>query len=295
MINMTHEVHAVETEKIIDSVTDNIKAKDTQNDTNIVTSVSRALDILESLGQAENGMRLTALGQQLKLPPSTVHRLLNTLHSKGYVQQEESTGIYYLSTRILRLQANISTRMHLVERAIPYLNRLAQESQVSAHLAVLNDLNVVYLETRCVGVYLPFYAAPGRMAPAYCTGLGKVLLANLDDEDQCSRIARMEFQQWTATTLADADALTTHLQHVQRQGYAIDQGEFNPETRCVAAPIRNQHNQTIAAISVGGANIGEKEQWIEKFTPIVVASAQEISRQLGWQAPSHAPNSPSSL
>lgn len=258
------------------------------HDTNIVNSVSRALDILEALGQAENGMRLTLLSQQLKLPPSTAHRLLNTLQSKGYVQQEETTGVYYLSTRVLRLQANISKRMHLVERAIPYLNRLAQESQVSAHLAVLNDLDVVYLETRCVGIYLPYYAAPGRMAPAYCTGLGKVLLAYLDDEEQRARIARMELHPWTATTLADADALIPHLKLVRQQGHAIDQGEFNPETRCVAAPIRNQHNQIIAAISVGGAKIAHPEAWMEKFIPVVVANAREISRQLGWQAATHA-------
>jgi DNA-binding IclR family transcriptional regulator len=259
---------------------------------NLVNSVSRALDILESLGQAENGLRLTTLGQRLNLPPSTVHRLLNTLQSKGFVGQEETTGIYYLSPRILHLQANISRRIHLVECAIPYLNHLAQESEVSAHLAVLNEEHVVYLETRCIGVYLPFYAAPGRMAPAYCTGLGKVLLAQLPEEELRARIERMELRQWTANTLAEPSALLEHLQRVRQQGYAIDHGEFNVETRCVAAPIRNQHNQTIAAISVGGANIEHKEAWIQRFIPIIIANAQEISRQLGWQSPSTSAGTP---
>lgn len=253
----------------------------------LVNSVSRALDILEALGQAESGMRLTVLGAQLKLPPSTVHRLLTTLQSKGFVEQEEATGLYYLSTRVLSLQANISRRMHLVERTIPHLNRLAQESQVSAHLAVLNDLDVVYLETRCVGVYLPYYAAPGRMAPAYCTGLGKVLLAHLDEEEQRARVMRMDLQQWTPTTLTDPAALLTHLRQVRQQGYALDQGEFNRETRCVAAPIRNLHNQTIAAISVGGNTIQHKEAWLKQFIPIIITSAHEISRQLGWQPPAN--------
>ena len=256
------------------------------NESRVVNSVSRALDILESLGQAENGLRLTALGQQLKLPPSTVHRLLNTLQSKGFVEQEESTGIYYLSTGVLRLQANISKRLHLVERAIPFLNRLAQESQVSAHLAALNDLDVVYLETRCVGVYLPYFAAPGRTAPAYCTGLGKMLLAELPEEEQRARITRMELRPWTPTTLVKPETLLAHLQQTRQQGYAIDLGEFNIETRCVAAPIRNQHNQTIAAISVGGTSIQHKERWMQRFIPIMVANAQELSRQLGWQPPS---------
>ncbi len=255
------------------------------SEANIVTSVSRALDILESLGQAENGLRLTALGQQLNLAPSTVHRLLNTLQNKGFVEQEEPTGPYHLSTRVLLLQANVSKRLHLVERAIPFLNRLAQESEVSAHVAVLNEMDVVYLETRCIGVYLPYYAAPGRMAPAYCTALGKVLLAYLADDEQRAKVERMELRQWTANTLAQAETLLAHLQCVRQQGYALDRGEFSLDNRCVAAPIRNQHNQVIAAISVGGRSIAQDEAWMQKFIPIVIAYAQEISHQLGWQAP----------
>jgi IclR family KDG regulon transcriptional repressor len=248
----------------------------------IVESVSRALDIIDLLGESTNGMRLTELSRALDIPHPTVYRLLNTLSAKGFVVQEEESSRYYLSTRILRLQGNIARRLSLVERSVPILNHLVQELSMVSHLAILSEDQVVYLESRRQDWYSGYYYPTGRSGDAHSTALGKVLLAFLPD-DQCNTLVnRLNLVSRTPYTITDRDEFKRHLDTIRQRGYAIDEQESSLDSYCVAAPIRNPAGHAIAALSVSTSPSAVRHENLERMIQAVIRGAKDISREMGW-------------
>jgi IclR family acetate operon transcriptional repressor len=154
----------------------------------------------------------------------------------------------------------------------------------TVHLAVLDRLEVVYLEKlhglHAIGL---MSSQVGGRALAYCTGLGKVLLAFVEPEAVRTQFSDFQFIRFTSTTLADVDALLAELEAIRRVGYAFDWGEHESEVRCIAAPVRDAHGKVIAAISLAGpANRMEPLDRPEQVN-LVLRSAQEISSWLGYR------------
>jgi IclR family transcriptional regulator, KDG regulon repressor len=249
---------------------------------NLVASVDRAIDILEALGQSERGMQLSELSRMVGLPHSTAYRILNTLRNRNFVEQHETTRAYQLSTRILQLQTNVVGNLSLVEKAIPVMNRLAKELSASSHLAILGETEVVYLESRRGNWILNRASPSNRIAPAYCTALGKVLLASLPEDKLETRMERMHFHPRTPRTITDKHQLIAHLQEVRVSGYALDLEEHLPDISCVAAPIRDQAGTVIAALSVAALTQDLAANWVSSIAPMVMAGAHEVSRAMGW-------------
>lgn len=252
------------------------------NEANLVASVDRAVDILEALGQSERGLQLTELSRIVGLPHSTAYRILNTLRNRNFVEQNETTRAYLLSTRILQLQANVVANLSLVEKAIPVMNRLAKELSASSHLAILGDTEVVYLESRRSNWILNRASPSNRIVPAYCTALGKVLLASLPEDKLEIRMERMHLPPRTPRTITDKQQLIAHLQEVRVNGYALDLEEHLPDISCIAAPIYDRTGAVIAALSVAALTQDLAADWVASIAPMVTAGAQEVSRAMGW-------------
>ena len=255
----------------------------------IVQAVDRSLAILEAMAREGGPMALGEISAEVELTRSTVHRLLATLISRGFVHQDPISGRYFLGLKALEVGASCLTTMDIRLIARPFLRNLARECGETANLAVLDGLDVVYIDQVEAESIVKMRARLGSRGPAHCTGSGKVLLAALSDEELDRCLAGRILKRYTARTITDPERLREELRRVRKEGYAVDFGEMEPAIRCAAAPVRNYEGQVICAVSISGPNTridGDRLRTV--LVPAVRRTAQEITRELGG-LPSRGP------
>jgi len=217
-----------------------------------IRAVDRGLLVLSVLSDGKP-RTLTDLSEEIALNSSTTFRLLATLTYHNYVERDEQTGEYRLGLACLELARAYHAGNTIRRAALPQLERLRDDSTETVHLGVLNKMEVVYLEKlhglHAVGLMT---SRVGGRSPAYCTGLGKALLAYADPQKVREYFGQNDLTRYTNTTIQSLDELMTDLEQIRRQGYAFDQGEHEAEVRCVAVPIFDANGQTVAALSVSG-------------------------------------------
>jgi IclR family acetate operon transcriptional repressor len=216
-----------------------------------VQSVGRTLDILEFLGSSEQEFGVSEIGAATRLSAGTVHRLLGTLVSRGYVRKNQRTRRYSLGLRALTMA--ITARERIGPLALPFLKELMQKSQETANLAVLEDGSTLYIEQ----VFPParalrMFTDPGNRVPLHTTGTGKVLLAYQPPRLLEFILGRTRLSRHTVSTITDLSQLRAELQQVRRDGYASDFEEQEEGVRCLAAPVFGPDGNIFAAMSVSG-------------------------------------------
>ncbi|MGA1843065.1 MAG: IclR family transcriptional regulator [bacterium] len=249
----------------------------------IVHSVSHAMDILESfLGDdAEQGV--TTLSMKLKLPKNNIFRLLSTLQCRGYVEQNENTGNYRLGMKTFELGQAFLRRMGLVNQAHSILDHLVLQTSETAYLSVYEDGEVIYVDM--VETKHPVRIIPmiGKRVPAHCTAVGKVQLAYKSREEIKRIIKERGLRSYTPNTVVDEEVFLAHLEEVARNGYAIDNEEYEEEVRCVACPVWDYTNSVVAGVTISGPTLRMPEERIrDPLIPILKQAALEISHRLGY-------------
>ncbi|WP_313885432.1 IclR family transcriptional regulator [Desulfallas sp. Bu1-1] len=247
----------------------------------IVQSVERALTILEALGDSGGSMSINEISEQVGLHKSTVHRLLATLGTRGYVQQEPHTMRYKLGIKVLELSNQMLSGIDVWKEAVPYMRRLANTTGEAIHLAIINDYEVVYIEKVEGTSSIPMYSQIGKRAPAHCTAVGKVLLSSLANDEVRFIISKKGLAAKTERTIVDVNQFLKHLEEVRKCGFAIDDEEHEIGIRCVAAPIRDYRGQVIAALSITGSVNRLTRERISEMVNQVKETARSISRRLG--------------
>ena len=247
----------------------------------VIESVRRSLKIMDLLGESPDGMRLTDIAKTLGLPKGSIFRLLATLASEDYVKKDPENSRYYLGVKILRLQGSVATRSNLVATAIPHMNRLSLKLHETVHLAILDQHRVVYLESRRPEHSFSFYPSVGHVAKAYCTALGKVMLAYLPAADIDVIFLEPEMASRTSNTITSLDALQKELNSTRRRGYAVDNEEQDVGVRCIAGPIRDHRNSVIAALSVSAPSGRLSTDQDTVIAHEVLATCHSISQELG--------------
>ncbi len=246
--------------------------------------VDRAVSVLNALADGKP-RTLTELSKELDINSSTTFRLLATLRSHNLVQSEDSTGNYRLGLACLELSRAYHTGNELRQAALLEMKVLRDDTMETVHLGVLDDMEIVYLEKleglHAIGL---MSSRVGRRAPAYCTGLGKALLAHSDPNFIQDNIEKVNLQKYTDKTIISQAELLNHLEHVSRRGFALDMGEHEKEVRCVAAPIFNQYGKIVAAISVSGPSgridpVEQNQELIDR----TLRAAYNISKNLGYK------------
>jgi DNA-binding IclR family transcriptional regulator len=247
-----------------------------------VEAVRRALRILSCFSLERPEIGVSDLARELGLHKSTIHRLLTTLESEGFIRQTQDSR-YALSWKLFELGAAVPAWQGIRQLVLNVLNPLVTTTGETAHLAVLDGEEVLYLEKVESRHRLRMPSAVGRRVPAYCTALGKAMLADLDGQARERILARAPFPALTRHTRTTAAALRSELTRVRTQGYALDEEELEDGLMCVAAPVRDASGMTCAAISIAGpaSRIGRR---LESDIDAVRAAAKQLSQQLGPHA-----------
>jgi IclR family KDG regulon transcriptional repressor len=252
-----------------------------------IRAVDRGIQVLSVLSDGKP-RTLTELSEEIALNSSTTFRLLATLAYHNYVERDEPTGEYRLGLACLELARAYLVGSDIRQAALPELEKLRDDSTETVHLALLDKMEVVYLEKlhglHAVGLMT---SRVGGRSPAYCTGLGKALLAYTDLEKVSEYFWQAGLHRYTDTTIQTVDELVEHLKQVRGQGYAFDRGEHEAEVRCVAAPIFDLNGQVVAALSVSGP-AGRLEPLETKHELIdrTLQAARAISARLGYHSAS---------
>lgn len=246
--------------------------------------LDRAIRILSVLSDGKP-RTLTELSEEIAINSSTTFRLLATLAYHNYVERDEQSGEYRLGLACLELARAYHAGSYIRRAALPELERLRRDTRETVHLAVLDNMEVFYLEKlhglHAVGLMI---SRVGGRAPAYCTGLGKVLLAYTDPELVRAHFEQTGLQRYTDATIRHVDDLMDHLDIVRQRGYALDQGEHEVEIRCVAAPIFDISGEVVAAISVSGtAGRMEPLETNQALIDRTRQAACTISERLGYR------------
>jgi DNA-binding IclR family transcriptional regulator len=245
-----------------------------------VQSIGRAFAILEEIARNRDGIGLAELSKRVGLHNSTAFHLVKTMVSLGYVRQLKDKR-YRVGRPLFALAASSLDDIEMVALATPVLEDLSRETGESGHFAVrMGDAVVVLARTGGAGAF-QLTDRVGVVRPAHCTALGKVILAGLRPEQLDRFIAGATLDALTPKSITDADALRREVEEVQRIGIAFDDGEFDPELRCVAVPVRDFTGQVAGAIGMSGPVWRLSMQALQSRARLVEAAAARLSADFG--------------
>jgi IclR family KDG regulon transcriptional repressor len=248
-----------------------------------VSSVRRALSMLEIVANSRNGLGVSAVSRKIHAPKSSAHTILLTLERSGFLQRDGRSGKYSLGPKFFVLGDRFLSASEPREQARPFLLDLVEETELTAHLAILDGDQVVYVEKVDSPGLVKMNTWVGRRIDASCTALGKAMIAHIG-VDRFDDIFRSEaLPQRTRRTINSKEVLKRDLQKIRTRGYAVDDEECGIGVRCVASPIFDRRGVVVAAIGVAGTTAQVPKQHLESLGNLALGKAVKISRSLGFK------------
>lgn len=246
-----------------------------------VDAAAKALDLLSAFSFREPRLSLADLAARTGIPRPTAFRLLTTLEQAGFVTK--ASGQYELGIKCFVLGNIVAASLDLRSRSQPHLERLRDATGETVHLAVLDAWQVLYLERLQTPHPIGFMRSRvGGIVPAYCTGLGKTLLAFKPEKAVEAWVATQTLKPMTRQTITSPRRLLRDLRAIRERGYGIDEQEHEIGVRCMAAPISNHAGEVVAAISIAGpADRMPRPIQGSAMAEALVATARAISAELG--------------
>ncbi|MGH9968841.1 MAG: IclR family transcriptional regulator [Pyrinomonadaceae bacterium] len=248
-----------------------------------VTSVERALSILELLASKHQGLSTSDISRLAHLPKSSTSYLLRTLVGRGYVSRDTETGQHTLGIRVLSLGGQAMQGMALREVALPHLRHIVERTRFDAHLAILDHGEAVYIERVEGPGFIKMATWVGRRMVPHVTAVGKALICQLDQNDVKTLFEQHHIKPATAKTITSLPKLLSDLAETRRRGYAVDDEESSDRVRCVAAPVMAPNGEVIAAIGISGTVGQMSDEQLARIGSIIRTSAMKLSGQLGMR------------
>jgi DNA-binding IclR family transcriptional regulator len=249
-----------------------------------VQVLDRAFAALEVLASRSEEFSLAELCVALNLHKSTVHRLMMVLEQHRLVHKSEETGRYRLGLKLFEFGSKAIAAFDLRQHSRPFLNRLLHEIDETVHLCILDDGQVFYVEKIEPQRSVRMACTLASRAPAYCTAVGKAMLAELPEAEVNNIVRRWGLKPLTKNTITTAAGLKAALRRVRMRGYAVDDEEKEKDLRCVGAPVRDHSGRLIAAISISGPSFRVTKERIPQIARVVMRIANELSFELGYLA-----------
>jgi IclR family acetate operon transcriptional repressor len=250
-----------------------------------VQSLTRGLSILECLARAEGGLTLTDVAHRVALPPSTVHRLLATLERTGYVYQAGELGRWYVGLQAFTVGWSFLASRDFAAQSHAYMRRLMEQSGETANLAILDGTEAVFIDQVQCRETMRTIVKLGSRVPLHASGVGKAIFAALPDEQIDAILKVRGLPRITENTITVPETMWASLRVIRQRGWSFDDEEHLPGTRCVAAPIYDEHAESLGAISLAGPSSRLPDARIKQLGPIVSHIAEEITHRLGGRWP----------
>lgn len=253
-----------------------------------IEALARGLEVLSLFSSERPALSLSQIVDILKTNKSTIFRVLSTLESMRYLEQDLVTRLYRPGLKVLQLGFTAINSIEIRQIARPFLEMLSQQVGETVSLAVLDDFHTVYIDRirnqAIVGVVL----GVGSRLPAHCSSLGKVLLAGLPPEELDELLATHELKAYTPKTITSREALRAELEEIRQRGYAIGDEELAVGLRAASAPVRDISGKTIASINVTGlVNHITYSRLDAEIIPTLLETTQSVSAILGYPAVVH--------
>lgn len=249
----------------------------------IIQSVSHALDVLEEFRGDVDELGVTELSKKLKLHKNNVFRILATLQSRNYIEQNKANENYRLGVRCLELGQTFIHQRGMLKQAKPILQELAEKTGETSYMSILRGNDVVYLDSVEPTATVRVVSRLGLHMPAHATAAGKALVAFESEEDLRKRFGE-ELKAYTKRTFRTFEDLFRDIERVREKGFATDLEEFEEGLRCIAAPVRDYTRKVIGALSVSGPAHRLTDDLVQTaISGEVTRLAKELSTRLGFR------------
>ena len=248
-------------------------------------AVSRALDMLEAISGRNSGLTNAYLARRLGIPKSSASSILRVLQGRGYVCRHPENGRYKLGSNVLTLGRKVLETSDIRDLALPFMRTLAEQIDLTCHLAILGQHEAVHLEKIVARRYFgqDKTRSVGECVPLHTSSVGKALLAWRPRTAMASLLPDMHLHKFGPRTITTMPGLLARLDEVRKQGYALDDEECRPGWRCVGAPIFDPLGRTTVAICLTGTVVELNDSNLAATATAVKETAQRISRQLALE------------
>jgi IclR family transcriptional regulator, pca regulon regulatory protein len=245
-------------------------------DPDFMTSLARGLAVIQAFSQKKRQLTISQVSAKTGFSRAAVRRCLYTLAKLGFAGSDDNRH-FYLRPRVLALGHSYISSMPLATAAQPILEHFSRLMHESCSIATLDGLDIVYVARANVTRIMAIDLGVGSRLPAFCTSMGRVLLANLPPDELESFLARIQFTRYTDRTIVTVDKLRPILRLALRNGYSIVDQELELGLRSMAVPIQNPSGKVVAAVNVGAhAQRVSNQDMLNKFLPHLRAAAQEL-------------------
>jgi len=249
-------------------------------------TVGKACTVLDLVAGFERPVRFAEMLPASPFPKATLYRLLQTLTSQEMLAFDQDRQTYAPGLRLVRLAHAAWRHSSLAPIARPILDGLSRELGETVHLAQLDGGQVLYVDKRNAASPVEMFSAAGKVGPAYCTGVGKAMLAFLPEERLSDALAQQSFHRFTPATISGPAEMRDELARIRAAGHALDREEHEPGIVCVAAPILTAGGRVLGALSVTGRADRTPLASIERLAPRIRAAADAIARAAeDWRFP----------
>lgn len=245
-----------------------------------VRAIERSIDILSCFDDEAPEKTIAEIASAVGLPRPTALRLLATLAGGGYVERTADGQRYRLGPHLMTLGMRVVSHLEVRRKAYPLMVALEERFEETCDLGIFSADEVLYLEIVPSRHALRLAGSPGIRSPAYCTASGKVFLAHLPPE-RLAQILSRPLQRYTEQTITSPERLMQELREVRVRGYAVDDQELNPGVRAVAAPVRDQTGNVVAALGMPGPVERMTPERIPEIGRALVEAGEAISARLG--------------
>ncbi|MEK1888903.1 MAG: IclR family transcriptional regulator [Phyllobacterium sp.] len=248
-------------------------------ETDFVSGFARGLRVIEAFGEHDRRLSIADVAKRTELDRATVRRSLLTLVDLRYADYDGK--FFTLTPRILRLGHSYLSATPLTTLVQPHLDELSEKTGQSSSASVLDDTEIVYIARASHRRVMSINLNPGSRLPAYCSSMGRVLLAALPESVAMNTLMRTELRANTEKTIIDIDRLLAELVRVRERGYALIDQELELGLCSIAVPVQNRKGETIAALNVGApAAHVSPEEMVEKFLPLLMSASDGIRLSL---------------
>ena len=249
-------------------------------------TVGKALDVLDQVASFGRPVRFAELLEDSHYPKATLYRFVQTLTNQNMLTYDPERQTYSPGFRLVRLAHAAWRQASLAPIARPYLDELSLECGETVHLAQLDSAHVLYVDKRNAGKPIAMYSQAGIIGPAYCTGVGKAMLAYLQDPQLSTILSQQSFHIFTPHTLRDIDSLKAELVDIRKAGHAFDREEHEPTIICIAVPIITAQKKVLGAISVTTSTQKSSLEELEELAPRLKQTAKTIAEEAAnWHFP----------